>query len=166
MTWIKTIPLSEANENLLQALEWQRSHYPKEYATPVFGTDDGVAGIVGSHSLIPDALYHAFSTFGVLMSPELPLARRQHEMIATRTLRSASTCSRHSAYFFWLALATPHGLRRGCAYRPRSWRGSRYDTVSPDTLFWRAGCPYSLRLHLDLLCHSGGYWAGNLGTYI
>jgi len=42
-----------------------------------------MAGIVASHSLIPDALYHAFSTFGVLMSPDLPVTRRQHEMITT-----------------------------------------------------------------------------------
>jgi len=83
MTWIKTIPLSEANEGLLRALESQRSLYPEEYATPVFRTDDGVSGIVGSHSLIPEALFHAFSTFEVLMSPELPLTRRQHEMITT-----------------------------------------------------------------------------------
>lgn len=83
MTWIKTIPLSEANQQLLHALESQRSLYPQQYASPVFKTDDGVSGIVGSHSLIPDALYHAFSTFGVLMSPELPLTRRQHEMITT-----------------------------------------------------------------------------------
>ena len=39
-------------------------------------TDDGTSGIVASHSLIPDALYHAFATFGVLMSPDLPLTRR------------------------------------------------------------------------------------------
>jgi hypothetical protein len=83
MTWIKTVPLSEANQELLNALESQRSLYPKEYAAPVFKTDDGVAGIVASHSLIPDALFHAFSTFGVLMSPDLPLTRRQHEMITT-----------------------------------------------------------------------------------
>lgn len=83
MTWIKTVPLSEANEKLLRSLESQRALYPKEYGTPVFKTDDGVPGIVASHSLIPDALYHAFSTFGVLMSPELPLTRRQHEMITT-----------------------------------------------------------------------------------
>ena len=57
MTWIKTIPLSEANEKLLHSLESQRALYPKEYATPVFKTDDGVAGIVASHSLIPDALH-------------------------------------------------------------------------------------------------------------
>jgi len=83
MTWIKTVALSEANQQLLQALESQRPLYPEEYAMPVFKTDDGMAGIVGSHSLIPDALYHGFSTFGVLMSPELPLTRRQHEMITT-----------------------------------------------------------------------------------
>jgi hypothetical protein len=83
MTWIKTVPLSEANEELLRALDSQRALYPREYAEPVFVYDNGVAGIVGSHSLIPNALYHAFSTFGVLMSPALPLSRRQQEMITT-----------------------------------------------------------------------------------
>jgi len=53
MTWIRTIPLPEADEKLRRAVEAQR------------------------------ALYHAFSTFGVLMSDELPLTRRQHEMITT-----------------------------------------------------------------------------------
>ena len=84
MTWIKTVPLSEASLALQRALEGQRALYPKEYATPVFPADEGVAGIVASHSLIPEALFHAFSTFGVLMSPELPLTRAQHEMITTR----------------------------------------------------------------------------------
>lgn len=83
MTWIKTVPLSEANEDLLRALESQRALYPQEYVTPVFLADSEMAGIVASHSLIPDALYHAFSTFGALMSPALPLTRRQHEMITT-----------------------------------------------------------------------------------
>lgn len=83
MTWIKTVPLSEANDQLRHAIEAQRGVYPIEYATPVQPTGDGTSGIVASHSLIPDALYHAFSTFGVLMSPDLPLARRQHEMITT-----------------------------------------------------------------------------------
>jgi hypothetical protein len=83
MTWIKTVPLSEASQELINALEKQRPLYPKEYATPVFRQDDGLAGIVASHSLIPDALYHAFSTFGVLMAPDLPLSRRQQEMITT-----------------------------------------------------------------------------------
>jgi hypothetical protein len=84
MTWIKTIPLSEANEDLRRAMQEQRHLYPVEYESPVHPTADGESsGIVSSHSLIPDALYHAFSTFGVLMSPTLPLSRRQHEMIAT-----------------------------------------------------------------------------------
>ena len=83
MTWIKTISLSEADEKLLQALEAQKHLYPQEYATPVHPDHTGTSSIVGSHTLIPDALYHAFSTFGSLMSPDLPLNRRQHEMIAT-----------------------------------------------------------------------------------
>jgi len=83
VTWIRTVPLSEADEKLKRALEAQRKLYPIEYATPVHPTPDGPSGIVASHTLIPDALFHAFATFGSLMSPELPLARRQHEMIAT-----------------------------------------------------------------------------------
>ena len=84
MTWIKTIPLSEADEDLISAMEAQRELYPKEYAEPVHPTPDGQASnIVESHSLIPEALRHAFATFGVLMSPDLPLTRRQHEMITT-----------------------------------------------------------------------------------
>ena len=84
MTWIKTIPLAEADEKLRHAMESQRNLYPIEYAEPIHPTPDGqTSGIVASHSLIPDALYHAFATFGALMSPELPLTRRQHEMITT-----------------------------------------------------------------------------------
>ena len=84
MTWIKTVPFDEADEKLRRALAAQRGLYPVEYAAPVHPTPDGeTSGIVASHSLLPDALYHAFSTFGVLMSPELPLRRAQHEMIAT-----------------------------------------------------------------------------------
>jgi hypothetical protein len=84
MTWIKTIPFDEADPSLRRAIEMQRQLYPVEYATPVHPVGDGeMSGIVASHSLIPDALYHAFATFGVLMSPDLPLSRRQHEMITT-----------------------------------------------------------------------------------
>jgi len=83
MTWIKTVPWSDADENLRQAMEGQRALYPKEYGDPVHPDESGGSSIVGSHTLIPEALYHAFGTFGALMSPELPLSRRQHEMIAT-----------------------------------------------------------------------------------
>jgi len=83
MAWIRTIPQAEGDEKLQRAIESQKGLYPVEYATPVHPSDSGAAQIVASHTLIPDALYHAFSTFGVLLSPELPLSRRQHEMIAT-----------------------------------------------------------------------------------
>ena len=83
MTWIKTVAVDESEE-VRKAVESQRALYPIEYATPVHPTADGeTAGIVESHSLIPQALYHAFATFGSLMSPDLPLTRRQHEMITT-----------------------------------------------------------------------------------
>jgi hypothetical protein len=83
MTWIKTVDVTE-DETVRKAVESQRELYPIEYATPVHPTPDGeIAGIVASHSLIPQALYYAFATFGSLMSPELPLTRRQHEMITT-----------------------------------------------------------------------------------
>ena len=83
MTWIRTIPASQADEKLRKAIADQRLVYPKEYADPVHPDESGGSSIVGSHTLIPEALYHAFSTFGVLMSPDLPLDRRQHEMITT-----------------------------------------------------------------------------------
>jgi hypothetical protein len=51
-----------------------------EYASPV---SPGGDSIVASHSLMPDALYHIFASLGEMMSPNLPLSRSQHEMIAT-----------------------------------------------------------------------------------
>jgi hypothetical protein len=83
MTWIKTIRMEE-DEGVKKAIEDERKLYPVEYATPVAAVFAGVeASIVGSHSLFPEVLFHAFSTFGALLSSELPLERRQHEMIAT-----------------------------------------------------------------------------------
>ena len=83
MTWIKTIPMSEADEKLRKAVEGEQGFYPKEYRDPVHPDESGGSSIVGSHTLIPDALFHAFATFGSLMSDTLPLTRRQHEMITT-----------------------------------------------------------------------------------
>lgn len=83
MTWIKTVSVEESEE-VREAIEAQREMYPIEYATPIHPAPDGqTSGIVASHSLIPKALYHAFATFGSLMSPDLPLSRRQQEMITT-----------------------------------------------------------------------------------
>ena len=83
MTWIKTVSPTE-DPAVRRAAEGQSNLYPREYAAPVHPAAHGqTSEIVASHSLIPDALFHAFSTFGVLMSPDLPLKRHQHEMIAT-----------------------------------------------------------------------------------
>ncbi len=82
MTWITVIPF-DADERLQRAREAQQRLYPIEYATPTHPDHAQTDGIVASHSLIPDALHHAFAAFGALMSPDLPLTRRQHEMITT-----------------------------------------------------------------------------------
>ena len=86
MTWIKTVSPAESPE-IAAALQAQAHLYPKEY-TPEGQTQMRVSELVAndsivlSHSLIPDAMRHAFSAFGAMMSPDLPLSRRQHEMIA------------------------------------------------------------------------------------
>ena len=88
MTWIKTISPQEADAALRDAMQRYKQLYPVEYRNevevlkPVASREQG-GGISDSHSLLPDTLYHAFATFGTLLSPELPLSRRQHEMIAT-----------------------------------------------------------------------------------
>ena len=85
MAWIKTIKYEEADAHLQEILIKTRMNYPPEYAVPMSANsaDPLNESIVDSHTLIPNALFHAFSTFSALMSPDLPLDRRQHEMIAT-----------------------------------------------------------------------------------
>jgi hypothetical protein len=86
MTWIKTIPAAVAEGELRQAYQAVYALYPKEYMTevPAVQGPDGMAdSITAAHSLIPKALRHAMSAYGVLLTPDLPLSRRQHEMIAT-----------------------------------------------------------------------------------
>lgn len=95
MTWIKTVPPGESPE-VAQALQKQGGLYPYEYSpqgqaqmrVPELVANDS---IVLSHSLLPDVMLHAFSTFGALMNPELPLSRGQHEMIAA-TVSALNRC--------------------------------------------------------------------------
>jgi alkylhydroperoxidase family enzyme len=95
MAWIKTVSPKESDE-VRDAMMAQRPLYPAAYAgspesaqrLPQAVLDES---IVSSHSLIPDALKHAFSTFGVLMNPDLPLSRREHELIAA-TVSSLNAC--------------------------------------------------------------------------
>jgi hypothetical protein len=83
MTWIKTIRL-EDDEYLRERVMEERKLYPMEYATPVPIVDNGFENsIVGSHTLLPDVMFHSFAAFGEMISPKLPLTRDQHEMIAT-----------------------------------------------------------------------------------
>jgi len=86
MTWIPVVPPTEADAELRACYEAAYALYPPEYRIDVSAVQrpDGSAdSIVAAHSLIPQALRHALSAYGVLLSPELPLTRRQHEMIAT-----------------------------------------------------------------------------------
>ena len=95
MPWIKTVSPKES-EAVREAMRAQRPLYPAAYGgspesaqhLPQAVLDES---IVASHSLIPEALKHAFSTFGVLMNPELPLSRREHELIAA-TVSSLNAC--------------------------------------------------------------------------
>ena len=86
MAWIRTVPMDDADDSLKKAMADQRTLYPAEYSQPVQELDQGLPGIVASHTLIPQALYHAFGAFGALMSPELPLTRRQHETIDRKSV--------------------------------------------------------------------------------
>ena len=91
MAWIKTIPFDKADAKLQETLIKTRSAYPQEYASPAPKASPVNESIVDSHTLIPEALFHAFSTFSAVMSPDLPLERRQHEMIAT-VVSAANDC--------------------------------------------------------------------------
>ncbi|HMC63828.1 MAG TPA: hypothetical protein VKI65_02710 [Gemmataceae bacterium] len=86
MTWIKITPPAEADPSLRECYEKVYALYPPEYEVEVpslIGPDGKADKITEAHSLIPEAMRHALSTFGVLLSPDLPLTRRQHEMITT-----------------------------------------------------------------------------------
>jgi hypothetical protein len=95
MTWIKTVRPDD-DEAVREAMLAQRTLYPAAYAgsaesaerLPQAVLDDS---IVLSHSLIPEALRHSFSAFGAMMAPDLPLTRRQHEMIAA-TVSATNAC--------------------------------------------------------------------------
>lgn len=95
MTWIKTVSPAE-DPRLMEILQAQSKLYPEEYGGerrgerrvhPLVANDN----IVLSHSLIPEALRHAFSAYGALLDPSLPLSRRDHEMIAA-TVSSVNRC--------------------------------------------------------------------------
>jgi hypothetical protein len=86
MTWIKTVPAAEAGPELRGCYEDISRLYPPEYYTEVTAllrADGSCDHVTEAHSLIPEAMRHAMSMFAVLLRPDLPLSRRQQEMIAT-----------------------------------------------------------------------------------
>ena len=96
MTWIKTLAPTAENPAVVEVLQKLAALYPSEYSPsrrherilPEAVKNDN---IMLSHSLIPQALFHAFAAFGSLLDPSLPLTRRQHEMIAT-TVSALNRC--------------------------------------------------------------------------
>ena len=60
MTWIKIVRPEEADPSLLDLLQKTRAMYPPEYEVPVASIGEGES-IVLSHTLIPQAMHHAFA---------------------------------------------------------------------------------------------------------
>ncbi len=94
MTWIKTLHPSE-NPAVAEAMAKVMPVHPKEYGNaesrqrlPPLVKDDS---IVRAHSLFADVLEKLFSAYGLLLGPDKPLSRRQHEMIAT-TVSALNRC--------------------------------------------------------------------------
>lgn len=91
MAWIKTIGFDEADDKLRTMLGELRALYPREYATSTAVQTGTEESIIESHTLIPHAMFHAFASYAAMMAPDLPLERRQHEMIATM-VSAANDC--------------------------------------------------------------------------
>ena len=86
MPWISTTPFKQADADLSAIYQSLYRLYPPEYkqSIPTLIKADGTEdSIIAAHSLIPEAMRHIISTHGILIQPDLPLTRRQHEMIAT-----------------------------------------------------------------------------------
>ena len=86
MTWIRIIQPPEADGALKKVYETLYEMYPLEYHTDneALRRPDGSSdSIVAAHSLLPDAMFHAMSTHAALIQPDMPLTRRQQEMIST-----------------------------------------------------------------------------------
>ena len=95
MTWIKrTLP--PESPDIARRLDAMSAVYPAEYdqatrhlrKSPAVVNNDS---IMLSHSLIPDAMEHIFRGYAAMLAPDLPLTRRQHEMIAT-TVAALNRC--------------------------------------------------------------------------
>lgn len=88
MTWIK-IPTPAEDKRLYPALMAVRAAFPESYSTSDSTVELPKAilsdSIVMSHALYPDIMQHVFTGFGLMMSEDHSLSRREHELIATVT---------------------------------------------------------------------------------
>ena len=96
MIWIKTRSLADNDNHLQECIQECMNVYPPEYAQPVDALSQHEQGgeapsVIMAHSLLPETLKHSFSTYGTLLSPDLPLSRRHHEMIAA-TVSALNDC--------------------------------------------------------------------------
>ena len=96
MTWIKVVHPGSGDPVLDGAYAEAYQRYPVEYSPQAkkemhFPPELAGESIVASHSLIPEALRHMFAGYGALLQPELPLSRRQHELIAA-TVSALNDC--------------------------------------------------------------------------
>ena len=80
--WIKTNPavMATVGAELRKRTPAEYSSKPEERHVP-----EAVAreSIVMSHTLLPSVMQPIFAAHAEMMSPDLPLTRAQHEMIAT-----------------------------------------------------------------------------------
>jgi len=93
MARIRTIPPSQATGELRAAYERLTPLFPPEYTHPAEAGDASVneEGVTTLHSLLPKVMEPIMVAFVEMMSPELALTRRQHEMINT-VVSCANAC--------------------------------------------------------------------------
>ena len=93
MARIRTIPPSQASGELAAAYERLTPLFPPEYTRPAASGGESVneEGVTVIHSLLPKVMEPIMVAMTEMMSPELALTRRQHEMINTVVSR-ANAC--------------------------------------------------------------------------
>jgi hypothetical protein len=87
MTWIETHAPTPDRPELARAMQEALRGYPPEYgpgrqAEARWPESVRRDSIVTSHSLAPGVLRHVFTAYREMLAPDLPLSRRQQEMIA------------------------------------------------------------------------------------
>ncbi len=91
MTWIRPV-IPRDHGRYLERLREVRAGYPPEYGPPRadsrLPTSVARESIIASHARLPDVMFHMFAGFRAMLAPELPLSRREHELIAVVVSRA------------------------------------------------------------------------------